>query len=176
MPRSVRIDLTGQRFGRWVVVSYDRYCKGCSLWLCSCDCGVKKVVNGTSLRTGKSRSCGCFLREVSRNNQYAKKHGHTAGRWIGQPRTPEYVTWQSMLARCYYPKAKRYERYGGRGIEVCERWRHSFENFLFDMGLKPEKGYTLDRFPDNNGNYEPENCRWATAKQQANNRSKCLAV
>jgi hypothetical protein len=148
------IDLTGQRFGRWVVIAY----AGGSKWLCVCDCGTVVVVWGHALRTGDSKSCGCLRDELI--SARSKTHGMTQSR--------EFQTWASMLQRCANPNHPGYAYYGGRGISVCEEWRCSFLAFFADMGERPP-GCTLDRI-DVNGNYEPGNCRWATAFVQTHNR------
>ncbi len=156
-----RLDISGQRFGRWRVV---RYIGGPDcLWECVCDCGNAGTPQGSFLRNGRSQSCGCLRRElVAQRNERFVTHGHCRNR----QRTRTHNTWQAMLARCFDKDGEWYHRYGGRGITVCKRWM-KFENFLADMGERPA-GRTLDRI-NNSGNYTPRNCRWATAKQQRNN-------
>ena len=169
-------DLTDHRFGRLTVVqrTTNSSC-GNVRWHCRCDCGHYTDATSSNLISGNTESCGCLGREVRVTNGRAvglvcgavngranAKHGHASnGR-----RSRTYRSWDSMNDRCNNPKRKYY---GARGIKVCDRWRHSFQNFLVDMGERPE-GKTLDRYPDNNGNYEPDNCRWATASQQNSNR------
>lgn len=157
-------DLTGQRFGRLIAQwpagrTGDRKATIVH-WLCCCDCGRLSVVRAGSLRTGSTRSCRCGgSRPPSQ-----RTHGHC-------PRacaSGEYKSWSAMLGRCYRARNHSYKHYGGRGITVCPRWRDSFESFLADMGTRPD-GTTLDRI-NNDGNYEPSNCRWATATVQQNNR------
>lgn len=165
-------DLTGRQFGRLTVLR----CAGSSpyggaVWRCQCFCGQRCAVRGGSLRRGTTKSCGCLRRERTaergRKGQAAFTHGHTAEGKCSR----EYISWRSMIERCTYPKHKSFKDYGGRGITICERWLHSFENFLADMGLRPQ-GMTLDRYPNNDGNYEPSNCRWATANEQRANRHR----
>lgn len=150
-------DYTGSRFERWTVVSVVSVGRSGSKWLCRCDCGQERVRYVASLVRGLSQSCGCLLIEVARARRL--KHGKTG--------TPAHTSWCAMIYRCTATEGHHWHYYGARGITVCERWRE-FENFLADMGERPE-GTTLDRI-NNNGNYEPGNCRWATPKQQIANR------
>ncbi len=155
-------DIAGQRFGRLVVrerAGSDQFKK--ATWLCVCDCGGSAILSTGTMRSGNTTSCGCAATESKRA---AKSHGKC--------RTVEYGAWTGMIRRCEAPAhSKDFPLYAGRGIRVCERWRSSFEVFLADMGPRPGKGWSLDRI-DVNGHYEPGNCRWATASQQARNTRK----
>jgi hypothetical protein len=166
------IDLAGQTFGLWKVVSREPNEAGHSRWLCVCECGNTGVVYGSSLQAGKSKCCGC-KRSSNRGPYRARRDGATRGLTHGHARekakTPTYYSWRAMFARCTNPNHKKYDNYGGRGIKICDRWKE-FTNFLNDLGERPP-GTTLDRI-DSNGNYEPGNCRWATQEQQVANRRK----
>lgn len=158
-----RLDMTGRQFGRLTVLKPSEV--GNTHWICKCECGVIKEARGSSLRQGNIKSCGCLSRDLctARNRTHGGKG------------TRAYVIWQSMKQRCLNPKHENYKDYGGRGIVICERWVSSFENFLDDMG-EPPAGMSIDRFPDTDGNYEPANCRWADAFQQARNTRKALKL
>lgn len=168
-PKNPRfIDLSGQRFGRLTVIGYVGSRTGYALWLCNCECGSQTVAVGKDLRAGKTVSCGCQrsdrMRELGLTNL---RHGMTD--------TPEWRAWKGMLERCYLESYEQFHNYGGRGIAVCDRWRESFENFFADMGTRPGPKYSLDRI-DNNGNYEPGNCRWATPAQQLHNQRRTVML
>ncbi len=151
--------LVGERFGFLTVLSESSEKKRWNrCWLCRCDCGTEIVRTTTILRAGGVRSCGCGLQQLGRIT-----HGHA----IKRKTTPTWRSWHAMRTRCFTKGHPSNQQYGARGITVCERWRDSFENFLADMGERPA-GKTLDRI-NNDGNYEPGNCRWATAAQQNQN-------
>lgn len=162
------VELTGRRFGRLVVLRKVQV-EGArnAMWECRCDCGSLTVGAGANL--GKSKlSCGCMQSENGSRtleaNRLARDHLH------GESKSHEFKSWAAMKGRCLNPNNAKYPRYGGRGIKICERWVNSFENFLADMGRRPSKLHSIDRI-DNDGNYEPSNCHWATVTTQTRNRS-----
>lgn len=166
MPRGKPFRLQGQRFGLLTVL---RRATGNerppgknkpSRWICRCDCGVERGFRGTYLLDGRSKICG--------------QNGHRT-QLLSALHQPEYSSWSGMRRRCLNPKSPRYKHYGARGIMVCDRWRGSFDNFFIDMGERPTTKHSLERI-DNNGNYEPGNCRWATDKEQRRNTQRTVFV
>ena len=167
MCMSARIKLEGQRFGRWVVGEF----RGANelkqtIYSCRCDCGTERDVVAQTLRNGLTLSCGCMKGQaiaVART-----KHGHSRDRTTGRVDSRTYRIWQAMHNRCRGGTESGRLYYVSKGITVCERWS-DFRNFLADMGEAPD-GMSIDRWPNGKGNYEPGNCRWATAKEQVDNR------
>jgi hypothetical protein len=156
------LDITGQKFGRLLVTSRaENTASGQARWNCLCDCGKEHVIKSQVLRSGISKSCGCLNIEVLSKRK--RTHGHTTD----DETSPTYHSWSGMMNRCKNKNHRSFHNYGGRGITVCEHW-HTFSNFLEDMGIKPEK-LSLDRI-DNSLAYSPENCHWATIKQQSRNK------
>lgn len=161
------LDLTGKRFGRLTVLRRSgttRTPNGSSrpVWSCRCDCGLEVEVPGPNLRIGNTQSCGCLRRETSPN----RTHGMTD--------SPEYQSWRGMWERCTNKANNHYHIYGGAGVHICDRWR-DFKAFYEDMGARPT-GTSLDRYPNQHGNYEPGNCRWATPKEQSRNTSRTVNI
>lgn len=157
-PRGLKAEIpVGKRFNRLTVLGRDYATKGRVKWICVCDCGSEYSAAACDIKRGHTQSCGCANQESRVVNN--TRHGYN--------RTATYVVWSNMHARCSNPNRKEYKNYGGRGISVCERW-NEFQNFLDDMGEKPPR-LSIDRI-NNDGNYEPTNCRWATASQQRQNQ------
>ena len=158
-----KIDLTGQRFGRLIVLQRDEASERCNeiYWLCRCDCGKEKSISGSALRAGYTQSCGCLKRELLQNSRHLNKH--------------LYQVWQDMKQRCNNPRNKYYDRYGVRGIKVCQEWADYDSFFTWAMAHGYAHGLQIDRI-DNDGDYTPDNCRWATPKENTNNRAVCIKI
>lgn len=164
------LDLTNQKFGRLTAVSkYPTIIGKQTKWLCRCKCGNEKIIETRALRSGATVSCGCYNREI--NLKKNTKHGYAKRGKIG----PEYKAWTKIRQRCINPNDPYWKDYGKRGIKVCKRWLNSFENFYSDMGERPSKKHSIDRI-DNDGDYTPENCRWATIKEQSNNTRRNIYI
>lgn len=155
-------DLSGMRFGEWSVISFVRFDKSrISMWKCRCACGVERIVNGRNLKNGSSKSCGCLQRKIVSKTSY--KHG--------QSRSLLYQVWGNMIQRCTNENTPGYKDYGGKGVSVCAEWLKDSNSFLKWARMNGyEKGLTLDR-KNNDGDYEPSNCRWVTQKEQSYNKS-----
>lgn len=172
-----KMDLTGQRFGSFVIVEPGPVKNGRPHWVCQCDCGNIVTVNYQSLVRGLSKSCGC----MHRKNTAARLRTH------GGTTTPEYNSWRGMKGRCYDLNHKHYNKYGGRGIKICNGWHHDFASFLADMGTKPSLKHSIDRI-DNNAHYScghceeclrngwQLNCKWTEQTEQVNNRRVAIKV
>lgn len=167
-------DATGEWHGKLIMDCRVGICKNGSkqsqsLWRALCECGGEIVGPLSAFRNGKINSCGCIknIYKTTKRNETVKKNGAT----VGGKTVTEYNTWKAMRSRCLNMKHAGFKNYGGRGISVCSRWLNSFKNFISDMGKKPGPLYSIDRI-NNDGNYEPNNCRWASPLQQALNRER----
>jgi len=157
------IDMVGKKYGRLTVISKAESAKyGQTQHLCRCDCGTERIFQSANIRNGVSLSCGCLRKEITASRNKEFKHTH------GMCKSYEYKIWGGMITRCALDHPRNSSHFG-RGIKVCKRWL-KFENFISDMGLRPSRLHSIDRI-NNDGNYEPSNCRWATKTDQIRNRT-----
>lgn len=159
-----RVDLVGMTFGRLKVLEFSYKKRNANFWKVACACGTIKILSVLNFKYGNTKSCGCLKSETI--SKAKKTHGHSV------IKSDEYRAWKHLRGRCCNPNNHKYPNYGGRGIKVCDRWM-KFENFLEDMGKKPTPKHSVDRI-NNHGDYEPNNCRWATNKEQSRNRTDNL--
>ena len=151
----------GQKFNKFTILEFNgKHKSGHLTALCKCDCGNIRTISLSDLKLNRSKSCGCIRKEAKQ--LFKKDHGMT--------NTKEFKTWAGIKIRCYNKNYKSYNYYGGKGVTMCNRWLNSFRNFLEDMGFAPTNKHSIDRI-DSNGNYEPNNCKWSTLIEQANNKS-----
>lgn len=157
---------SGDKIGNCVYMNEEPTRKWIRYARFECVCGNKFITRISSIVIGSTSSCGCIQKSVA--SKTFKKGGHS--------QKSEYKIWHNMRDRCSNPNSVKYENYGGKGIRVCDRWVNSFENFLNDMGPRPSMDHSVDRFPDKNGDYSPDNCRWGTKIEQANNKNNNLII
>jgi hypothetical protein len=160
-----RLKLTGQKFGKLLAISSIIPKRGQTKFVCDCECGNQTTVRGTDLKSGNTTSCGCVKKNVGYTSNL--KHGGAKGNHTGA-----YRSWKSMKQRCTDPNSRGWKEYGAVGVTVCDRWLESFENFLSDMGERPD-GYSLERIDVFKG-YAPENCKWIPLKEQAKNQRRTV--
>ena len=174
MTTKIAPPLEGQRFGRYVVVEALPRAGNNRTLICRCECGTTRSIFHANLVSGRTKSCGCWRSEKSSTSKAT--HGESGNSHHKTAPTIEYRAWKNMKNRCFNTRTNDYAHYGARGITVCARWSSSFEAFLHDMGRRPSGDHSIER-NDNDGNYEPGNCRWATrVEQQSNTRRNHLVV
>ena len=160
-------NIQGRTFGRWTVISFDRYEQPNDFWNCQCSCGTRRIVNGKSMRHGLSRSCGCLKSEVLRSKPNAATHGLS--------KHPLFMVWSGMRQRCYNTRSPSFKNYGAAGIFICDRWRDNFQAFYDDCIENWKPGLAIDRI-EVRGPYAPLNCRWVTRAAQMQNKRTTVFV